>query len=149
MADAERNYDIYDQEMLAIIRALEDWRHYLEGLPEPFKIITDHQNRRTSQNLTWRRARWSIWLSRFNFFLTHKPRKTNTRADLLSCIPSLQVTDEEDNQVQIVLKPEWFAKISANQTEVVTPLEGSSSSSKHAQSRSTSRAESLERAWAA
>ena len=25
MADAERNYEIYDREMLAIIRALEDW----------------------------------------------------------------------------------------------------------------------------
>jgi hypothetical protein len=44
MVDAERNYEIYDKEMLAIIRALEDWRHYLEGLPEPFDIITDHHN---------------------------------------------------------------------------------------------------------
>ena len=112
--------------MLAIIRALEDWRHYLEGLPEPFEIITDHQNLEywcTSQNLTRRQAQWSIWLSRFNFFLMHKPGKTNTRADPLSRIPSLQVMDEEDNQGQIVLKPEWFAKISADQTEVVTPLE--------------------------
>ena len=27
----ERNYEIHDMEMLAIIRALEDWRHFLEG----------------------------------------------------------------------------------------------------------------------
>jgi len=27
----ERNYEIHDKEMLAIIRALEDWRHFLEG----------------------------------------------------------------------------------------------------------------------
>jgi hypothetical protein len=33
MVEAERNYEIYDKEMLAIIRALEDWRHYLKGLP--------------------------------------------------------------------------------------------------------------------
>ena len=25
MADAERNYEIYDREMLAIVQALEDW----------------------------------------------------------------------------------------------------------------------------
>ena len=27
----ERNYEIHDKEMLAIIRGLESWRHLLEG----------------------------------------------------------------------------------------------------------------------
>jgi hypothetical protein len=31
MTPAERKYDIYDKEMLAIIKALQYWRHYLEG----------------------------------------------------------------------------------------------------------------------
>lgn len=44
MVEAERNYEIYDKEMLAIIRGLEDWRHCLEGLPEPFTIVTDYCN---------------------------------------------------------------------------------------------------------
>ncbi|GAW07862.1 DNA RNA partial [Lentinula edodes] len=39
MQPAERNYEIYDQEMLAIIEALKDWRNFLEGLPQPFDII--------------------------------------------------------------------------------------------------------------
>ena len=34
----ERNYEIYDKEMLAIIRALEEYRHYLEGHLLLFKI---------------------------------------------------------------------------------------------------------------
>jgi hypothetical protein len=42
--DIERNYQIHDKEMLAIIRALEEWRHFLEGAPEPFKVFTDHRN---------------------------------------------------------------------------------------------------------
>ena len=40
----ERNYEIYDKEMLAIIRALEEYRHYLEGHPEPIEIWSDHLN---------------------------------------------------------------------------------------------------------
>jgi hypothetical protein len=35
MLDAERNYDIYDKELLAIIKALKEWRHYVQGLPHP------------------------------------------------------------------------------------------------------------------
>lgn len=44
MSPAERNYDIYDKELLSIIRALEEWRHYLEGTKIPFDIFTDHKN---------------------------------------------------------------------------------------------------------
>ena len=44
MDQAQRNYEIYDKEMLAIIEALEDWRHYLEGLPSQFEILSDHKN---------------------------------------------------------------------------------------------------------
>ena len=40
----ERNYDIHDKEMLAIIRALEEWRHFLEGAKHKFEIWTDHKN---------------------------------------------------------------------------------------------------------
>jgi len=41
---AERNYEIHDKEMLAIIRGLEAWRHLLEGAQFKFKIWTDHKN---------------------------------------------------------------------------------------------------------
>lgn len=39
----ECNYKIYNKEFMGIVRALEDWRHYLEGLSE-FTIISDHKN---------------------------------------------------------------------------------------------------------
>jgi len=35
MSPAERNYDIYNKELLSIIRAFEDWRAELEGIEEP------------------------------------------------------------------------------------------------------------------
>jgi len=34
----ERNYKIHDKEMLAIIRMLEEWRHFLEGATHPVEI---------------------------------------------------------------------------------------------------------------
>ncbi|KAG0161663.1 hypothetical protein PDIDSM_2095 [Penicillium digitatum] len=41
---AECNYEIYDKELLAIIRCFEEWRPELEGTPSPVKVITDHRN---------------------------------------------------------------------------------------------------------
>ena len=55
MQAVEQNYKIYDQEMLAVIEALKDWRSFLEGSPQPFKIVTDHSNLefwRTAQDLS-------------------------------------------------------------------------------------------------
>jgi len=34
----EQNYEIHDKEMLAVIRYLEAWRHYLEGAKLKFEI---------------------------------------------------------------------------------------------------------------
>ena len=42
--EAERNYEVHDKELLAIIRALDEWRHYLEGGEHPLDIVSDHKN---------------------------------------------------------------------------------------------------------
>jgi len=44
LSSVERNYKIHDKEMLAIICALEEWRHFLEGATHPVEIWTDHKN---------------------------------------------------------------------------------------------------------
>src|SRR5258708_2110643 len=43
-SDVECNYQIHDKEMLAIMHALDEWRHFLEGATEKFEILTDHWN---------------------------------------------------------------------------------------------------------
>ena len=56
----ERNYEIHNKEMLAVIRCLEVWRHYLEGEKLEFEIWTDHKNLQyfmMSQKLNCRQAR--------------------------------------------------------------------------------------------
>jgi len=42
--ETERNYEIYDKEMLTVIRCLEAWRHFLEGSQSKFEVWTDHKN---------------------------------------------------------------------------------------------------------
>ena len=42
--ETERNYKIYNKEMLAVMRGLEAWRHLLEEVQTKFEIWTDHKN---------------------------------------------------------------------------------------------------------
>ena len=44
MNSTERNYEIHDKEMLVVVRCLEAWRHFLEGVMMKFEIWTDHKN---------------------------------------------------------------------------------------------------------
>jgi len=44
LSDTERNYEIHDKEMLAIVRCLEAWRHFLEGIIIKFEIWIDNKN---------------------------------------------------------------------------------------------------------
>jgi len=56
----ERNYEIHDKEMLAIIRGLESWRYSLEGVQFKFEIWIDHKNLEyfmKAQKLNQRQAR--------------------------------------------------------------------------------------------
>ena len=70
----KRNYEIYDKEMLALIRELENWRHLLEDTKFKFEIWTDHKNLEyfiKVQKLNQRQAKWALYLSRFDFTLKH------------------------------------------------------------------------------
>jgi len=104
----ERNYEIYDKEMLAIIRMLEEWRHFLEGAQHLVEIWTDHKNLEyfmTAKKLNCCQARWSLYLARFDFKLIHHPGHSMGKPDALSQRPdhSKRALDNED---VILLRPE-------------------------------------------
>ena len=87
MAPAECNYDIYDKELLAIIRAFEEWRPELKGAAEQVQVITDHKNLEyfmITKQLSCHQAHWSEFLSRFNFAIQYCSGKLNNRADALT-----------------------------------------------------------------
>ena len=106
---AERNYEIHNKEMLEIIWCLEAWRHFLEEAKDQFEIWTDHKNLEyfmKAQKLNWRQARWSLYLSRFDFALKHVAGKSMGRADSLSRRVDWAEGVERDNKNQVMLKKE-------------------------------------------
>jgi len=109
LSDIEHNYEIYDKEMLAIIRCLEEWRHFLEGTVTKFEIWTDQKNLgyfMKAQKLNQRQARWTLYLLRFDFMLKHVPGSKMGKADSLSRRPDWEVGVEKDNEDEMLVKPE-------------------------------------------
>jgi hypothetical protein len=42
--EAKRNYNIYNLELLAIVKALQNWRPLLAGAPHNIRVFSDHMN---------------------------------------------------------------------------------------------------------
>ena len=72
MISIECNYEIYDKQLLIIIRCLKHWRFEFENIDESIKIFIDHKNLKTfmfSKKLTSRQVRWVEILSKFNIII--------------------------------------------------------------------------------
>ena len=41
---AEWNYEIYDKELLVLVRTFEEWRPHLKGSSQPVQVLTNHKN---------------------------------------------------------------------------------------------------------
>jgi hypothetical protein len=111
LSPVERNYEIHDKEMLAIIRAMEEWRHFLEGAEHQFEVWTDHKNLEyfmTAKKLNRRQARWSLFLARFDFQLHHRPGKSMGKSDALSRRAD-HGTGSGDNSNITLLTPAFFS----------------------------------------
>jgi len=95
--------------MLAVVRYLEVWRHFLEGAAIKFEIWTDHKNLEyfmKAQKLNRSQARWTLYLSRFNFMLKHVLGSKMGKVDSLSRRPDWEVGVEKDNEDKTLVKPE-------------------------------------------
>ena len=105
--EIERNYEIYDKEMLAIVRGLEAWRHLLEGAQFKFEIWTDHKNLEyfmKVQKLNRRQARWALYLSWFDFTLKYVAGSKMGKADRLSRRADWKIGVDRDNENQVFIK---------------------------------------------
>jgi hypothetical protein len=87
LAPAEKNYEVYDKEMLAIVYACIEWRPLLLSLDQRFEILTDHRSLAwfmTTKVLNRRQVRWAERLADFEFEITYRPGTSNNQADALS-----------------------------------------------------------------
>ena len=84
---AEKRYPTHEKELLAIVKAVEHWRCYLEGSPHAVRLESDHrslQHLNTQPHLSDRQARWVEKLSDFEFAISYVPGSVNVVADALS-----------------------------------------------------------------
>jgi hypothetical protein len=71
---AEQNYDTYVRESLAIVVAMKQWRHQLDGARYKILIQCDHKNLvyfQTTKVLSRRQARWAEILFAYDFTIEH------------------------------------------------------------------------------
>lgn len=85
---AESRYHSYELETLAIVKALQHFRHYLVGID--FKIVTDCNSLKLTErkkDLIPRVARWWVYLQDFRFTIEYRKGALMQHADFLSRNP--------------------------------------------------------------
>ena len=85
----ELNYPVHEKEMLALVDALEHWRHYLLGAQ--ILVYTDNSALKYLQKTpkpTARQIRWLEQIQQYVMEIVHIPGKENIAADALSRLPS-------------------------------------------------------------
>lgn len=110
LSDTERNYEIYNKEMLGIMLALDEWQQFLMGARQTFEIWTDHNNLqyfRQPQKVNRRQARWITELANYDYTLHHKPGSLNKKADALSRRPDHDM-GKHDNENRVLLPDQIF-----------------------------------------
>src|ERR1700744_4766653 len=111
MNQAQRYYDVYNKELLALVEMFRHWRHYLRQPAFKVKVHTDHANLLYWKNPgdhNRRVARWHAELMDYDFELVHIAGKKNGRADTLSRRPDYEQGDN-NNKSLIVLPPQLFS----------------------------------------
>ncbi|KAJ0836439.1 putative nucleotidyltransferase, Ribonuclease H [Helianthus annuus] len=79
------SWSTYEKEMLALVKAVRKWRHYLLG--RPFVVKTDHMSLKylLEQRITTpAQARWLSKLLGYDYRIEYKKGTTNRGADALS-----------------------------------------------------------------
>jgi hypothetical protein len=113
-SETKRKYEIYDRELLGIIRALKKWRHYIQGSGHTTIVYSNHKNLmyfRTAQKLNDQQARWSLYLSGFDLKLIHLPGTKMVQSDALSRQPDYGTDKQMEEEDKVVLPDNLFINL--------------------------------------
>ena len=108
---AKINYEMHDNELLAIVDSFAQWWHFLEGSPHWIIVFSGHKNLTHFQNahvLNRWQAWWVKFLTHFDFKITFRPGKQHGKADALSRRSYLAPRLDDltfDNKKQVILGP--------------------------------------------
>ena len=83
----ECNYEIYDKKLMIIVYAFEKWWSKLEDFIYSVKMITNHKNLEyfmSIKQLSHHQARWSKFLSRFNYCIAYHFNKIIDKLNVLT-----------------------------------------------------------------
>jgi hypothetical protein len=100
LSQAKHNYTITEREGLAMVYALQKFRHYLLG--GHFKFFTDHSSLKYLVNkpfLEGRICRWLFLFQEFSFEVVVKPGKLNVGPDHLSRLETRESGGPIDDQL--------------------------------------------------
>ncbi|KAF8761562.1 hypothetical protein RHS01_00204 [Rhizoctonia solani] len=119
---AKANYDTHDKELLAIIKALEEWQIFLEAMDKPVQVFTNHRNLEywmQARTFNRRHACWRIFLSNFNFEIHYCPGKQSGKPDALS-----RRSDyiNQPPEPEIMLLEEVFANTTEEELEIIMDI---------------------------
>jgi len=117
---AERNYEIHDKELLAIMEALKEWKRYLWGEEEPVTLYTDHQNLQSFlSKKVWNQhqIRWAQELTNYNFKIVYRPGSRGGKPDALSRRPEYRPEEGARHSELSILKSEHFQISVIHQSE--------------------------------
>lgn len=99
----EKNYQISEKELFAIVIACRKFRHYLSG--KKFVVVADHaalQFLNNLKELQGRLGRWALLLQESNYTVFYRKGKLHQDADSLSRHQSEAVTlNEYDCEIPV------------------------------------------------
>jgi len=107
----ERNYEIHEKELLAILEVFKEWNHYLVGVDKGVTVYSDHQNLQnflTTKVWNQRQIRWAQRWADHHFKIVYRPGKRGGKPGALSRLPEYSVEEGAKHSKQSILKPEHF-----------------------------------------
>jgi hypothetical protein len=105
--------------------SLKEWRRYLKGSRQQFKVLTDHKNLvpfTTTKVLSDRQIRWSETLNGFDFKIEYRPGKEGGKPDALTRRQEDMPKEGDERLTQkerILLPKEQYFSNSIQEMEVV------------------------------